>query len=163
MGIVAISDSRTVPITEDLTTEELRLSVTRGLETMYRADSPLATPDTVLGLGEWAVLNADGKAERAGAVPVGHCYLVFAGTDRFDVKATGKVTLIRSWPINAKTNRYDDTQTYAVGDILTVKDLGGGESVVTKAAAGEAALARVIWVGNGWLEFETLGGGFAAP
>lgn len=161
--VVAISDNRVVPITEDLTTEELRLSVTRGIETMYRDDSPLATPDTVLGLGEWAVLNADGKAERAGAVPVGNTFLVFAGTDRFDVRATGKVTLIRSWPIRAKTNRYDDTQTYAPGDLLTVKDLGGGESDLTLAATGEAALARVAVVGTGWLEFETLGGGFAAP
>ena len=161
--VVAISDARVAPITEDLTTEELRLSVTRGLENMFRVDVKLATTDTILGLGEWAVVNADGKAERAGAVPVGNTYLVFAGTDRFDVKATGQVTLIKSWPIVAKSNRYDDTQSYSVGDLLTVKDLGGGESYVTKAATGEAALARVVTVGNGWLEFETLGGASEAP
>lgn len=160
--VVAISDARVAPISEDLTTEELRLSVTKGLETMFRVDVPLAA-GVELGLGEWAVVNADGKAERAGAVPVGHTYLVFAGTDRFDVKATGKVTLIKSWPIQAKSNRYDDTQSYAVGDLLTVKDLGGGESSVTKAATGEAALARVVTVGNGWLEYETLGGASEAP
>jgi hypothetical protein len=160
--VVAISEARVAPITEDLTTEELRLSVTKGLETMFRIDVPLAT-GAALGLGEWAVVNADGKAERAGAVPVGQTYLVFAGTDRFDVKATGKVTLIKSWPIQAKSNRYDDTQSYAPGDLLTVKDLGGGESVPTKAASGEAALARVVTVGNGWLEYETLGGASLAP
>jgi hypothetical protein len=161
--VVAISDARVAPITEDLTTEELRLSVVRGLESMFRVDVPLASADTVLGLGEWAVVNSDGKAERAGAVPVGNTYLVFAGTDRFDVKATGKVTLIKSWPIVAKSSRYDDGQSYAVGDLLTVKDLGGGESYLTLAATGEAALARVSAVGTGWLEFETLGGGFEAP
>lgn len=161
--VVSISAARVAPITEDLTTEELRLSITRGLETMYRVDAKLATSDTVLGLGEWAVLNSDGKAERAGAVPVGQTYLVFAGTDRFDVKATGQVTLVKSWPIVAKSSVYDDGQSYAVGDLLTVKDLGGGESALTKAATGEAALARVVTVGSGWLEYETLGGGFEAP
>lgn len=161
--VVAISDARVAPITEDLTTSEQRLSVTRGLESMFRKDYKLATTDTVLGLGEWAVINADGKAERAGAVPVGQTYLVFAGTDRFDVKATGQVTLVASWPIQAKSSVYDNGQSYAVGDLLTVKDLGGGESALTKAATGEAAMARVLAVGSGWLEYETLGGGFEAP
>lgn len=161
--VVSISDARVAPISEDLTGEELRLSVTRGLETMHRVDAKLATPAEVLLLGEWAVLNSDGKAERAGATPVGNTYPVFAGTERFDVKATGQVTLISSWPIRAKTSVYNDALSYVVGDLLTVKDLGGGESALTKAAAGEAALARVVTVGSGWLEYETLGGGFEAP
>lgn len=161
--VVAISNARVAPISQDLTTEELRLSVTRGLETVFRKDYKLATTDTELGLGEWAVINADGKAERAGATPVGRTYPVFAGTDRFDVRATGGVTLLCSWPISAKTNVYDAGQTYVDGDLLTVKDLGGGESSLTKAASGEIALARLIGQGEGWIEYETLGGGFEAP
>jgi hypothetical protein len=158
--VVAISDSRIVPITEDLTTEVSTLEILRGLETMYRVDKPLAVPGTTaLLMGEFAVLNSAGKAERAGATPVGQTYLVFAGTDRFDVKATGQVTLVMSWPIQAKTTRYNTGGSYAVGDLLTVKNLGGGQSQLTPAATTEFAVARVLEVGTGYLVYETLGGG----
>lgn len=155
--VVAISDIRVVPIGEDLTKEDLSLSVLRGLEKMFRVDKPVAAGAT-FAKGEWAVLNADGKAERPGATPVGQTYLVFCGTDRFDSYATGQVTLVMSHPIVAKSSRYDTTQTYGVGDYLTVNDLGGGEAYVTKAGPTDPKLARVLEVGNGYLTWETLGG-----
>lgn len=154
-NMVAVSDIRTVPVGEDLTTDELRLQVLRGIEKMYRVDKPLAT-GVALGLGEWGVLGADGTVSRPTATPVAQTYLCFAGTDRFDVKATGQVTLIMNSPIIAKSNRFDTTQTYAVGDYLTVKDLGAGEAFLTKQASTEPKLARVQEVGDGYLVYETL-------
>ena len=157
MSVVAVSDIRVAPIGEDLTKEDLTLSILRGLEGMYRVDKKVATGASFLK-GEWAVLDSDGKADRPGATPVGHTYLVFCGTDRFDARATGQVTLIMGKSVVAKTSRYDDGQSYAVGDYLTVKDLGGGEAHVTKAGAGEARLGAVLEVGTDYLVFETLGG-----
>mgnify|MGYP001567462525 CR=1 FL=1 len=154
---VSISDIRTSPIGEDLTTEELRLSVVRGIETMFRIDYALADASTELLLGEWGCLNAQGKVERPGAVPVKNTFICWAGTERYDVKATGQVTLIAHSNIVAKTSRYDDTQSYVVGDDLTVKDLGGGEAGVTKAAGAEVVLARVLEVGTNFLTISILG------
>jgi hypothetical protein len=155
--VVAVSDIRVAPIGEDLTKEDLSLSVLRGIENMYRVDKKLAA-GAFFAKGEWAVLNSDGKVERPGVTPVGATYLVFCGTDRFDSHATGQVTLIMSHPVVAKTSRFDVGQTYGVGDYLTVKDLGAGEAFVTKQAGTEVKLARVLEVGNGYLVFETLGG-----
>lgn len=149
-----INDARTVPVQEDLTKEDLRLQVLRGLETMFRADKPLVAGEELL-TGEWGVLNADGQVERPGATPVPNTFLVFCGTERYDVKATGQVTLVLGSHIVAKTSRYDESVEYAIGDALTVKDLGGGEACVTKASAGEVALGMVLQVGDGWLVFET--------
>lgn len=155
--VVAVSDIRVAPIGEDLTKEDLSLSVLRGFENMYRVDKKLAT-GAFFVKGEWAVLNSDGKVERPGVTPVGASYLVLAGTERFDTHATGQVTLIMSHPVVVKTSRFDVGQTYGVGDYLTVKDLGAGEAFVTKQAGVEVKLARVLEVGNGYLTFETLGG-----
>jgi hypothetical protein len=157
MSVVCVSDIRVAPIGEDLTTEDLSLSVLRGLENMYRVDKKVASGATFLK-GEWAVLDSDGKASRPTATPVGHTYLVFCGTDRFDSKATGQVTLIMGKSVIVKTSRFDDGQSYAVGDYLTVKDLGGGEAYVTKAGGAEPRLGAVLEVGTGYLVFETLGG-----
>ena len=153
--VTAISDIRVAPVGEDLTLEDLSLSVLRGLEKMYRVDKKVATGDSFVK-GEWAVLDADGKASRPTATPVGGTYLVFSGTDRFDSKATNQVTLIMSYPVIAKTSKFNAGASYAVGDYLTVKDLGAGEASVTKQAGTEPKLARVIEVGNGYLVFETL-------
>lgn len=155
--VVSVSDIRVAPIGEDLSTPDLSLDVLRGLEKMFRVDKKVAAGSAFLK-GEWAVLNVDGKAERPSTTPVAQSYLVFCGTDRFDSRATGQVTLIMSHPIVAKTSRYDVGQTYAVGDYLTVKDLGGGEAGVTKWGTGEPKMARVLEVGVGYLTFETLGG-----
>ena len=153
--VTAISDVRISPVGEDLTTEENRLSILRGLERMHRVDKPYATGEAFV-MGEWAVLNADGKLERAGATPVPNTYLVFAGTDRFDAKATGQCTILMASQVVAKTSQYDDTASYAVGDYLTVKDLGGGESSVTLHTGGEVAVAKVVEVGAGFLVYETM-------
>lgn len=157
--VVAISDARVAPITEDLTTDSLRMQVTRGFETMQRTDYALAAADTALLSGEWAVINSEGKAAAPGATPVGHTYPVLAGTDRFDVKATGQVTLVTSWPIRFKTSNYNAGGSYTPGDLLTVK----AANELVEAATGEVVLARVVTVGSGWLEVETLGGTSKAP
>jgi len=155
--VVSISDIRVAPIGEDLTTDELSLSVLRGIESMHRVDKKVAVGETFLR-GEWAVLNVDGKAERPGGVGVGGTYLVWSGTDRFDSRATGQVTLIMSHPVIAESSRYDTGFNYNVGDYLTVKDVGPGTAFVTAWATGDAKLARVVAVNSGSLVFETLGG-----
>jgi len=145
---------RTVPVAEDLTTEEHRLQVLRGLEKAHRVDKPYATGET-FEMGEWAVLNADGKCERASATPA-VCYLVFSGTDRWDSKATGQVTIFMATQLIVKTTKYDASATYAVNDLLTVKDLGASESHVTRHTAGEVAVAKVVEVGTDYLVYETM-------
>lgn len=155
--VVSVSDIRVAPIGEDLSTSDLSLDVLRGFEKMYRVDKKIAA-GAFFAKGEWAVLNVDGKAERPSTTPVGGSYLVLCGTDRFDSRATGQVTLIMSHPVVIKTSNYDVGQTYNVGDYLTVKDLGDGESTVSSWGTGEPKHARVLEVGNGYLVFETLGG-----
>lgn len=152
--VTSISDIRVAPVGEDLTTEDLSLSVLRGLEKMYRVDKKVA-PGAVFVKGEWAVINNDSQAERPSTTPVAGTYLVFSGTDRFDSRATGQVTLIMSWPIIVKTNKFDPIH-YDVGDYLTVKDLTHGEAYVTKQSDPDPKLARVLEVGNGYLVYETL-------
>lgn len=150
--VTTISDARIAPVTEDLTTEDFSLSVLRGLETVHRVDKPNAV-GALFAKGEWAVLQNDGTLARAGASPVPNTYPVFCGTDRFDSKATGQSTILMGHHV-AKTNRYDSTVSYNVGDGLVVKDLGGGESALTKAAGAEVVLARVVEVGDDFLVYE---------
>jgi hypothetical protein len=154
MSLVGISEIRTVPVQEDLTKEDLQLSILRGLEKMHRVDKTV-TPGVSLLKGEWAVLKDDDTVERAGADAVANCYLVFAGTDRFDAKATGKVTLIMASQIVVKTTMYDTDPDYHVGDLLSVKAVSGS-SCVTKADVDEPARAKVTKLGDGWLEYEIL-------
>jgi len=151
----SISDIRIAPVGEDLTVAEGRLEILRGLEKMYRVDKQYAA-SVDLGLGEWAVLHADGKAYRAGASPVTSSYLVFGGTDRFDSKATGQVTLIMGSQVIAKTTQYNPGPSYVVGDYLTVKAWAAGKSSLTKQTAGEVAVAKVVEVGTGYLVYETM-------
>lgn len=153
---VAVSDIRTVPVGEDLTTDETRLQVLRGLETMKRVDKPLAAGAT-LGLGEWGVLQADGTVARATSSAVRMSFPVFCGTDRFDVKATGQVTLIMNSLIMAKTSLFDPSPTYAIGDGLVVK-LVSGKSVLTKVTSTEPIVARVVELADGLLTYETVVG-----
>ena len=158
MSISAISSERTVPISEDLTTEEKSLSVIRGLEDMKRVDKKLKSGET-FALGEWAVINSDGEAERAGGSAVHNTYPVFAGTDRFDVHATGQVTLIMNSAIIAKTNKFNPAPSYVVGMPLTVKAYSAGKSELTEATGGDAIVARVhdaSEVANGCLVYETV-------
>jgi len=55
-----------------------------------------------------------------------------------------------------KTTKYDASATYAVNDLLTVKDLGASESHVTRHTAGEVAVAKVVEVGTDYLVYETM-------
>jgi hypothetical protein len=159
----SVSDIRVVPVGEDLTTEDLSLSVLRGLEKMYRVDKKLSKTPTpaYFSKGEWAVLDSEGKAQRCSVdgTANGAAYLVFCGTDRFDSKANDAVTLIMSHPIIVKTNVYDkDVTDYAVGDYLTAKGGTNDESFVTKWEATWPKHGRVVEVGDGFLVYETLGG-----
>ena len=154
--MLTIDTARTVPVQEDLTTDETRLQILRGLEHMFRVDKPLAAA-TALVLGEWGVLNSDGKMERPGATGVPNTYLVFAGTERFDVVATGKVTLVFGSHIVASTSQFDTGPHYEVGDPLTAKTLGHGEAILTAATdPADAILARVVEFVDGKLTFETI-------
>jgi hypothetical protein len=156
--VTGISDIRTVPVGEDLTKEDLRLSILRGTENMYRVDKPVAAGED-FDQGEWAVLNSEGKCERPGASAVANTYLVFSGTNRFDSKATGQITLVMSHPIIVKSSYFNPLGDYAVGTPLTVKTIGGGsQAFVTPAETGDTVLARVIESNTNFLVYETLGG-----
>lgn len=144
-----------VPVKEDLTTEDLRLAITRGLPDMKRKDHKLADGVELL-LGEWGVVGDDGIVSRPSATPSRSTFLVFCGTERSDVHATGQVTLIKHSNIIAKSKRYNVSGTYTVGTELTVKDLSNGEAGLTPAASGEAVLAIVESHGQGYIEFSTV-------
>jgi len=154
----SVSDIRVVPVGEDLTTEDLGLSILRGFENMYRVDKKLSKVPTpaYFEKGEWAALDSDGKAQRCDTA-VGQSYLVLLGTDRFDVKANDAVTLVMSHPIIVKSSKFDGGEDYAVGDYLQAKDCGAYGSVLSLWASG-VKHARVIEVGSGFLIYETLGG-----
>lgn len=151
----SISDIRIAPVGEDLTKESLGLSIIRGIEKMFRVDHKLAS-GVALASGEFGVLQNDGTVVRPGATPVANTYLCFLGSERFDVKATGKVTLIQNSSIIVKTSKYDVSGSYHVGSFLTVKDRGHGEADVTVGAAGEFAVGKVSEVGQGYLVYELI-------
>ena len=140
-----------VPLQEDLTKEELRLNILRGHETMFRVDKKLALGES-LELGEWGCLQADGTVARPGAASAANTYLVFCGTERSDVHATGAATLIMNSSVIAKSNRYA-MDSYQIGDELTVKSLGSDFAGLSKASAGDYVVARVTEVGSGYLCF----------
>lgn len=153
--MLTVDTARTVPVQEDLTQDNSTLSVLRGIERMFRVDKPLAEGVSLL-MGEWGVLNAEGKMERPGATGVANTFLVFAGSERYDVQATGKVTLIMSSQIIASTTLFDAGVQMDVGTALTVKTLGHGEAYLTTASGPDAILARVIECVGGKLTFETV-------
>lgn len=146
-----------VPLQEDLTKEELRLNILRGHETMFRVDKKLEMGAS-LELGEWGSLNSDGTVGRPSTTSEANTYLVFCGTERSDVHATGAVTLIMNSGVIAKSARYK-ADSYQVGDALTAKDHGAGSAMLGKAVNGEYVHARVTEVGSGYLVFEVV----AAP
>lgn len=148
-----------LPLTEDLLNETPLLEVIRGLEGLFREDIPMAAGES-FAEGDWAVINNDYELEAPGATPSRACVPVWAGNSegRSDVHATNKATVLRrTRGFIYRTTKFDGTQTYAVGDNLTVKDLGSGERVPTKAAGAEAVLARVSKVvSEDMLEIEVL-------
>lgn len=150
-----IGDNSIVPVGEDLTTEKMGLQVLRGFDKMNRVDVPVADGKEFLE-GEWGVIDGSGNLDRPGSTPVPNTYLVFAGTNRFDSHATGQASVIMSGDVVVKTERYDDGESYAIGDALTAKDLGGGEAYVTKQSGSEPVLARVLEVGEGYLKYQLM-------
>lgn len=146
-------NSHIAPIQEDLTSENVALEITRGLESMIRADKPLKAGVT-FELGEWGVLNASGEMEKATATPVPQTYLIWSSTNRLDVKATGNVTIIQNSGVVAETRLFKTDDSYPVGAPLTVK-LVLGKSILCVAGVGEPILARVVSKVGDVLEFET--------
>jgi hypothetical protein len=160
MSAVGVNSAKVAPVAMDLTKDFDAFTLTRGVENSFRVDKKLV-PGIDFEAGDWGVLNADNEIEKPGATPVRQTFLIITGTNRYDVKATGQVTIIMN-TVFCKTNRFDKAQVYAVGDLLTVKDLGGGEAWVTRAAAGEPALAMVTEVGATTIEFKVLENGGVA-
>lgn len=156
MTIVAISDSRTVPVQEDLTTEELKLSVLRGFENAHRVDKPFKEGENFV-MGDWAVLNSDGELEEPGASAVPNTYLVFSGNDRFDAKATGQCTIFMASDLVVKSNKFD-AGSYTVGTQLTVK----ASKLIGVAGGGDPVFGQVIEANADYLIYETKDG-YAAP
>lgn len=156
MSASALNANRIVPVKEDLTTPFNQLEIVRGWEKMHRVDKDLATGVEFL-LGDWAVLGDNDKLTRPTTTPVANTFLVIAGTDRFDVAATGKCTIVMASKIMVRTTKFAPG-SYHVGSMLTVSDLGAGEahvSLVTDAAT-QPALAMVTKVGSNFIEFATL-------
>lgn len=151
----SISDIRTVPVGEDLTLEDLSLSIIRGIEKMFRVDKK-SSNGLELTQGEWGVLQNDDTVARPTTTPDRSTYLCFRGTNQFDAKATGQVTLVMNSSIIVKSNLYNSAGSYSVGTELTVKDLGAGEAGVTPAASGQPVLAKVQVVGQGYLIYEVM-------
>lgn len=149
MTIVAISDDRTVPVQEDLTTEELKLSVLRGFENANRVDYKFKDGES-FEMGDWAVLNADGELEAPGAGAVANTYLVFSGNDRFDAKATGQCTVFVNSNLVVKTNKFA-AGAYAPGTQLTAK----GGKLIGVAASNDPCLGQVIEATSDYLIYET--------
>lgn len=156
MTIVAISDNRTVPVQEDLTTEDLKLSVLRGFENAHRADYKFKAGVSLVA-GDWAVLNASGELDTPSASAVPNTYLVFSGNDRFDAKATGQCTVFVNSSLVVKTNKFA-AGSYAVGDQLTVK----AGKLLTAAGANDPVFAQVIEATADYIVYETKPG-YLAP
>ena len=153
--VQCIDPNRIVPVQEDLTTDYDDFQVIRGWGKMHRVDKKVAAGISFTP-GEWAVLGTNGELTRPTTTPALNTYPVLSGTDRFDAAATGQATIIMSSSVMIRTTKFDNGATYAVGDYLTVKDLGGGEAYVTKAAATEAYVGRVTGIVAGdYIEFET--------
>lgn len=142
---MSFNNENVVPLQEDLTVETPLLEIIRGLEGLMREDIALADGES-FAEGDWGVINADYELEAPGATASHACVPVWAGNaeGRSDVIATGKVTVLRrARPFIYRTTKFNTAETYAVGDALTVKDLGAGEKVPTKATGSDAILARV--------------------
>ena len=152
-----MADEILVPVQVDLTKEDNLLDIIRGLENVQREDAVLADTAT-FAEGDWAVLNDSNELEAPSATPVFNTYPVWAGNNegRSDVAATGKATIILNDFIY-RTTKFDDTQTYNVGDGLTIKDLGGGERVPTLVSGSQPVIARVKSIpANGIMDIQVI-------
>lgn len=146
------------PLTSDPLKQKAGLEIIRGLDKVIREDIEVVSGE-LFAEGDWAVINNDYQLAAPGVTAVANTVPVWAGNaeGRTDVHATGKLTVLRrTQGFIYKTENYDKTQSYNVGDNLTVKNLGGGEKYPTKAAGADVVLARVNKVLGGMLEIEVL-------
>jgi hypothetical protein len=158
MAVTSINTARTVPVQEDLRDSGEDFSIIRGWEHMHRVPKELSTSSISFKAGEWAVLGNNGKLVRPSATPVLNTFLAYEGSERFDVMGSGTVGIVMSSKVLVQTKRFDASQTYSVGDKLTVKDTGGGTAVVTKAVGADPVLAIVTGIPSvnaGSLEYQT--------
>jgi hypothetical protein len=152
---VSIATSRTVPVTEDLTTNDLTFNILRGTEIVNRVDVPLS-PGVSLVKGEWAVINSSGLAVRAGATGLAQTYPVFAGVERYDVAATGDVTVLMGpYGLIFQTNMYNANLT-TVGQEVAINNGGVGASVPILAVTGDYVVAMVVAVGSNYINIQSL-------
>lgn len=152
--VMSIDSNRIVPVQEDLANESYKLDIIRGLDSMIRKDYKVAAGVT-LEEGEYAVLNGSNELVKPTATPVANSYLVFLGTDRYDVAATGKCTVVVNSGIIARTTQFKAGDPYQVGSPLTVK-LDGTKGLLCLAGVGEPVLGRVSEVGSGYLVYESV-------
>lgn len=152
--VQAINPNRIVPVQEDLTLPEDTFEIIRGWESMNRVDKELA--DSVEALpGEWLVLGANNKLARPGASSVPNTYLVIAGTDRFDVAATGQATVVMASSVIVRTKRFHSTLD-TVGQPITIKNLGADVAVPSLGVVGtDNIFGYVIEVGTDYIVYET--------
>lgn len=153
-----MSNENLVPLQSDLTQDEYKLEIVRGLEGLIREDKKIAEGES-FSEGDWAVLNNNNELESPSASPVANTFPVWAGNGdgRSDVFATGKATILRGGRFLYKTSKFDPAPSYNVGDGLTVKDLGGGEKVPTLASGSDPVVARVSAIpANGIMEIQVL-------
>lgn len=159
MPTTSINDNNISPISVDLTNEVPNLNIIRGLVEMKRVDQPIPSGISLV-MGEWGVLGADGNLSRPTATPAAASFLCFAGTDRYDARATGQCTMIMNSAIMMQTTYYDDTQQMAPLDNLTAALLTGGANAgkagLRLAQTGEPVHAHVYGVSGGVLTASVL-------
>lgn len=142
-----------VPLTEDLTKEDNKLNIIRGLEQLQRVDKTIADGESFRE-GEYAVLTDSDELVSPGASSVSNCFPVWAGNaeGRSDVHATGKATILMGQGFIYRTSVFNDAETYSVGDGITCKD---NSKIPTLASGNDKILGRVVGVSEeGLLEIK---------
>lgn len=148
-----LNPSRIAPVQEDLTQPNKQFEIVRGWEKMNRVDKAYVGTFTE---GEWAVLGDNDKLTRPGPDAVQNTFLVFAGTDRTDVLATGKVGIVMNSKVIVRTTKRVAGETLHVGDPLNVKSQGTGNASLGKAGTGEPVLAYVTKLLDDQIEYATV-------
>jgi hypothetical protein len=151
---MALPQELVSPISVDLRAEELKLDIVKGIEFLKVIDGKLDSGDAEEG--DWVKRTATGFAPPSSS-SVAHVYPVITGNNRYDSLATGQVTVAVGGGFIYKTKKFV-SGSYAVGDKLCVKDLGGGEMVPSAAGGSDAVVARVFSydAAKGIMEIEVL-------
>jgi len=121
--------------------------VTSPLSMIFRKAIPIKAAE-VIKQGQWFTLDANGEAVLTGGTPPTFAYLAFVDSERPDVKGTlpdgnevslgGMAGVLGSLEGYTNNVGYDDGQSYAQGDRLTVKS-----GKLTPAASGEPVYGYV--------------------